>query len=97
MASKENRDKLTYEQKLASKNLVEASLRKFRILLQDRIRRYQTSVVIADKYYPSTKKCMRCGKIKEMKINDRIYNCDCCGLVIDRDYNSAINLANYIK
>ena len=97
MASKENRDKLTYEQKLASKNLVEASLRKFRILLQDRIRRYQTSVVIADKYYPSTKKCMRCGKIKEMKINDRIYNCDYCGLVIDRDYNSAINLANYIK
>ena len=97
MASKENRDKLKYEQKLASKNLVEASLRKFRILLQDRTRRYQTSVVIADKYYASTKKCMRCGKIKEMKINDRIYNCDCCGLVIDRDYNSAINLANYIK
>ena len=27
----------------------------------------------------------------------RIYNCDYCGLVIDRDYNSAINLANYIK
>ena len=40
---------------------------------------------------------MRCGKIKEMKINDRIYNCYYCGLVIDRDYNSAINLANYIK
>ena len=97
MASKENRDKLTYEQKLASKNLVEASLRKFRILLQDRIRRYQTSVVIADKYYPSTIKCMRCGKIKEMKINDRIYTCDCCGLVLDRDFNSAINLAIYIK
>ena len=89
--------KLTYEQKLASKNLVEASLRKFRILLQNRIRRYKTTILIADKYYPSTKKCMRCGQIKEMKINDRIYNCDCCGLVIDRDYNSAINLANYIK
>ena len=43
------------------------------------------------------KKCMRCGKIREMKINDRIYNCDFCGLVIDRDYNSAINLANYIS
>ena len=96
MAKKENRDKMTYEQKQASKNIVEASLRKFRVLLIDRVRRYQTIVVIADKYYPSTKRCNICGNIKEMKINDRIYKCDCCGLVIDRDYNSAINLANYI-
>ena len=87
---------MTYEQKQASKNIVEASLRKFRVLLIDRVRRYQTIVVIADKYYPSTKRCNICGNIKEMKINDRIYKCDCCGLVIDRDYNSAINLANYI-
>ena len=97
MSNKEKRDKMTYEQKLASKNIVEASLRKFRMLLQDRVRRYETIVMIASKYYPSTKKCMRCGNVKEMKINDRTYNCDCCGLIIDRDYNAAINLANYIK
>jgi putative transposase len=97
MSNKEKRDKMTYEQKLASKNIVEASLRKFRMLLQDRVRRYETIVMIASKYYPSTKKCMRCGNVKEMKINDRIYNCDCCGLIIDRDYNAAINLANYVK
>ena len=95
MAKKENRDKMTYEQKLASKNIVEASLRKFRMLLLDRIRRYDTNIVIADKYYPSTKMCNRCGHIKEMKIQDRVYKCDCCGLVIDRDLNAAINLANY--
>jgi putative transposase len=95
MASKEPRKEMTYEQKQASKNIVEASLRKFRLLLSSRIRRYDTNIVIADKYYPSTKMCNRCGHIKEMKIQDRVYKCDCCGLVIDRDLNASINLANY--
>ena len=95
MASKEARKEMTYEQKQASKNIVEASLRKFRMLLSNRIRRYNTNIVIADKYYPSTKMCNICGAIKEMKIQDRVYKCDCCGLIIDRDLNAAINLANY--
>ena len=95
MASRETRKEMTYQQKQASKNIVEASLRKFRMLLSDRIRRYNTNIVIADKYYPSTKMCNICGAIKEMKIQDRVYKCDCCGLIIDRDFNAAINLANY--
>ena len=95
MSSKEKRDEMTYEQKQASKNITEASLRKFRVLLQDRIRKYETTIVIADKYYASTKMCSSCGNKKIMKINDRIYKCDCCDLVIDRDLNAAINLAQY--
>ena len=95
MSSKEKRDKMTYEEKQASKNITEASLRKFRILLKDRIRKYETTIVIADKYYASTKMCSKCGNKKIMKINDRIYKCDCCELVIDRDLNAAINLAKY--
>ena len=95
MSSKEKRDKMTHEEKQASKNITEASLRKFRILLKDRIRKYETTIVIADKYYASTKMCSKCGNKKIMKINDRVYKCDCCDLVIDRDLNAAINLANY--
>ena len=97
MSNKETRKEKSYNEKLASKNITEANLRKFRILLTDRIRKYNTELIIVDKYYPSTKKCNRCGNIKEMKINDRTYKCNCCGLVIDRDLNSAINLANYIN
>ena len=95
MASRETRKEMTYQQKQASKNIVEASLRKFRLLLTSRIRRYDTNIVIADKYYPSTKMCNRCGAIKEMEIQDRVYKCDCCGLITGRDLNAAINLANY--
>ncbi len=49
------------------------------------------------KYYPSTRKCSCCGQIKKMKIEDRIYECENCGLKLDRDLNAAINLANYVN
>jgi len=45
-----------------------------------------------DRFYPSSKKCSRCGNIKkDLNLSDRIYKCD-CGLIIDRDWNAAINL-----
>lgn len=53
-------------------------------------------LVIADKFYPSSKKCSCCGHIKkDLKLKERTYVCPECGLMIDRDYNASINLANY--
>ena len=50
-------------------------------------------VVLADRRYPSSKKCSVCGAIKrDLKLKDRVYKCDACGLVIDRDLNAARNL-----
>lgn len=44
-------------------------------------------------FYPSSKKCSRCGSIKrDLKLSDRIYVCNNCGLVIDRDYNASLNI-----
>lgn len=43
--------------------------------------------------YASSKICSHCGSYKkELKLSDRIYNCDKCGTVIDRDYNASLNL-----
>lgn len=51
----------------------------------------------ADKFYPSSKTCSCCGAIKsDLKLSDRTYTCGSCGLVIDRDYNAAINLSRYV-
>lgn len=51
----------------------------------------------ADRFYPSSKTCSGCGMVKDdLKLSDRTYRCECCGLVIDRDYNAAINLSRYI-
>ena len=52
-------------------------------------------VIIADKFFPSSKLCSCCGNIKkDLKLSDRIYKCE-CGNVIDRDYQASLNLKRY--
>lgn len=54
---------------------------------------YGCEVLLADPYYPSTKRCSHCGNVKAaMDLDQRTYACEVCGLVIDRDLNAAINL-----
>lgn len=51
-------------------------------------------LVVADRFYPSSKTCSSCGKIKDdLKLKDRVYRCPKCGTIIDRDLNAAINLS----
>lgn len=52
--------------------------------------------VQADRWFPSSKTCSCCGSIKkDLKLSDRVYVCNKCGLEIDRDKNASINLGNY--
>jgi putative transposase len=49
---------------------------------------------IASRWFPSTKRCSCCGHVKKrMPLKHRTYQCQICGLVIDRDLNAALNLA----
>ena len=52
-------------------------------------------LIIADKWFPSSQLCSCCGHKQKMPLKQRVYNCDFCGLSIDRDKNAAINLNNY--
>ena len=52
-------------------------------------------VIIADRFFPSSKLCSCCGEIrKDLKLSDRIYRCD-CGNIIDRDFQASLNLKKY--
>ena len=52
-------------------------------------------VIVADRFFPSSKLCSCCGEIKkDLKLSDRIYQCD-CGNIIDRDYQASLNLKQY--
>lgn len=52
-------------------------------------------VIIADRFFPSSKLCSCCESIKkDLKLSDRIYKCE-CGNVIDRDYQASLNLKMY--
>ena len=53
--------------------------------------------VYADRFYPSSKTCSVCGHIKpDLKLSDRTYVCSECGAILDRDFNAAVNLENYV-
>ena len=52
-------------------------------------------IIVADRFYPSSKLCCCCGNIKkDLKLSDRIYRCE-CGNMIDRDFQASINLKTY--
>lgn len=48
------------------------------------------------RFRPSSKQCSQCGNLKkDLVLSDRVYVCNKCGLVIDRDLNAAINISNF--
>ena len=52
-------------------------------------------VIIADRFFPSSKLCSCCGNIKkDLKLSNRIYKCE-CGNIIDRDFQASLNLKIY--
>jgi putative transposase len=54
---------------------------------------YGSTLVIADRFFPSSKLCSGCGTINDaLALGERVYDCDVCGLSLDRDENAAINL-----
>jgi putative transposase len=56
-----------------------------------------STVHVADRWYPSSKTCSACGVVKAtLRLSERTYRCDKCGLVLDRDLNAARNLAQLV-
>lgn len=79
-----------------SKALMCQKLYEFRRQIEYKAELYGIGVVIADRFYPSSKTCHKCGHIKkDLKLSDRTYKCSECGNIVDRDVNASINLARY--
>jgi len=69
----------------------------FRRALEYKAKWYGSRIHFADRFFPSSKMCSRCGAIKEsLELKDRQLVCENCGYVIDRDLNAAINLRNLV-
>jgi len=67
----------------------------FRKQLEYKCNNNGIQLIVADRFYPSSKLCSCCGNIKkDLKLSDRIYKCE-CGNVIDRDFQASLNLKAY--
>lgn len=59
---------------------------------------YGSTLVVAERWYPSSKTCSGCGTVKaKLALSQRLFRCATCGLVIDRDLNAAANLVNLVE
>ena len=80
--------------KYLSKAIASQKFFEFKTKLMSKCKQNNIELRIVDRFYPSSKTCSNCGKIKkDLKLSDRIYKCD-CGFTIDRDLNASINLKN---
>ncbi len=78
-----------------AKHLADASMGEFLRQLKYKTAWSGSTVVEADPFFPSTKRCSCCGAIKdEIPLSERTYKCESCGSEADRDLNAAINLAS---
>lgn len=76
-----------------SKSFLDTAVCEFNRLLEYKATLYNTEIIRADKFYPSSKTCSVCGNVKtELSLSERTYVCQACGSVKDRDLNAAINL-----
>jgi putative transposase len=72
--------------------IADAGMYEFRGQLAYKGQWYGCEVLLADRFFPSTKRCSQCGNEKGIGLAERVYCCEHCGQVMDRDLNAAINL-----
>jgi putative transposase len=76
--------------------LLDVSPAEFRRQLTYKLRWHGGTLVVVNRWFPSSKTCSRCQAVKtKLPLRERIYCCEKCHLVIDRDFNAALNLAAY--
>ena len=76
-----------------AKAVSDASFAEFRRQLEYKTARTGAALHIVDRWYPSSKTCSKCGRVKaKLSLAERVYKCDGCGLVMDRDLNAAVNI-----
>jgi putative transposase len=76
------------------RSLADASLGELRRQITSKAADRGVTLVTVDRFYPSSKTCSTCGSVKaKLDLRVRVYECDTCELVLDRDRNAALNVA----
>ena len=74
--------------------LADTGLAELRRMLAYKTTWYGSRLVVADRFYPSSKTCSACGWVKaKLTLAERTFTCEVCGMRIERDLNAARNLA----
>ena len=78
-----------------AKSITDQGWYQFDAMLTYKMQWRDADLIEIGRFDPSSKLCSRCGNIKhDLKLSERTYHCNICGLTIDRDLNAAINIRN---
>ena len=80
-----------------AQSIADCGFHEFKRQLTYKAEKFGSEIILADRWYPSTKTCSNCGHIQDMPLSERIYNCGGCSQSIDRDLNAALNLSRLAK
>jgi len=76
-----------------ARSVSDAALGEFRRQLEYKTVRTGAVLCVVGRWFPSSKTCSNCGTVKaKLSLSERTFNCDACGLSMDRDLNAAINI-----
>lgn len=79
-----------------ARSIADMGFGEFRRQLEYKAEMRGGNVVVADRWFPSSKLCSVCGdQVPELPLSQRAWQCPTCGSSHDRDVNAAINLRNY--
>ena len=81
-----------------SRHIADAGWGEFKRMLEYKTIWYGSKLVVAPRFYPSSRRCSNCGYVlPELKLSTRRWTCPKCGVCQDRDVNAAINLLQYLN
>jgi len=81
-----------------ARHIADMGWHEFRRQMEYKCLIYGTRLVVADRFFPSSKTCSACGAARaELNLGERVFHCQACGLELDRDLNAAVNLLNLLK
>jgi putative transposase len=83
--------------KSLARSISDSGWSQFRRQLEYKTRWYGSTLLIAPRFFPSSKRCSDCGYVKpKLSLSERIFRCENCGLEIDRDLNASKNLESLV-
>ena len=78
-----------------ARSISDAAFGRFRSMLEYKAKWYGRDIILADRWYPSSKTCSSCNhKLDFLPLSVRHWTCPACGARHDRDQNAALNLRN---
>lgn len=81
-----------------AQSIADCGFYEFKRQLEYKTKKFGSKLVLADRWYPSSKTCSNCGCTKEsLSLSERVYSCEHCGHIMNRDLNAAINLSRLAK